>query len=174
MNNNTKASPMSRVRIRNITNAIKKQFDVPTDKPFPIVKFLEYALVGIGFNYRVLPDNAMRGVYAEAIPEKGLLLISEATYNGACAGVPRDKFTIAHEIGHLLMHTPDRVIFARSANKIESFVDPEWQANTFAGELLVHTDSINGLSIGDIANKYKVSFTVATIQKEKAPRAIPA
>ena len=174
MNKHTKASPLSRKQIRNITNALKKRFNIPLDKPFPIVRFIEYVLSGIGIEYEIVPDNEMRGVYAEAIPEKGLLRISETTYNGACNGVPRDKFTLAHEIGHLLMHTPDRVIFARSENEIRPFANPEWQANTFAGELLVHTDLICGLSVEDIADKYKVSYTVATIQREKILNAIPA
>jgi len=168
MNKSTKASPMSRVDIRRITNALKTQFNIPTDKPFPIVRFLEYVLTGLGLEYEVVSDEEMRGVYAEAIPEKGLLRISESTYNGACDGIPRDRFTIAHEIGHLLLHTPDKVIFARASNEIKPYENPEWQANTFAGELLVHTDSIKGLSVEDVANKYEVSFTVADIQKGKS------
>lgn len=168
MNKNTKASPMSRAGIRNITNALKKQFNIPTDKPFPIVRFLEYILAGIGLEFEIVSCMEMRGLYAEAIPEQGLLRINESTYNGACDGVPRDKFTIAHEIGHLLLHTPGRVSFARASHEIKSYENPEWQANTFAGELLVHTDSISGLSVEDIADKYEVSFAVATIQKEKS------
>jgi len=113
-----------------------------------------------------MPDKDMSGVYAETIPEQGLLRISETTYNGACDGTPRDRFTIAHEIGHLLLHTPNRVIFTRSDNEIKPYENPEWQANTFAGELLVSTDFIHGLSVDDIAKKYQVSVDVASIQRK--------
>jgi len=168
MNKSTKVSPLSRVNIRKITTSIKEQFNIPTDKPFPILRFFEFVLTGLGLEYEIVPDEEMMGVYAEAIPEKGLLRISESTYNGAYSGVPRDRFTIAHEIGHLLMHTPDRVVFTRTKNEIKPYENPEWQANTFAGELLVHSDSIRDLSVEDIANKYEVSHTVAKIQKEKS------
>ena len=168
MNKSTKVSPMSRMGMRNVTNSLKKQFSIPIDKPFPIVKFLEYVLAGLGLKYEIVPDEEMRGVYAEAIPERGLLRISETTYNGACDGVHRDKFTIAHEIGHLLLHVPERVSFARSLDEIKPYESPEWQANTFAGELLVHTDFIKGLSVEEVANKYEVSIAVARIQKEKS------
>ena len=168
MNKSTKAVPMSRVNIRTATNSLKRRFNIPCDEPFPIVEFVEWILSELGLNLEILPDEDMDKVYAEAIPEKGILRIRESTYEGACDGNPRDKFTVAHEIGHLLLHTSERIIFTRASNKIKSYECPEWQANTFAGELLVHADFIRGLSVDDIANRYEVSYTVATIQKEKS------
>jgi len=168
MNKSTKASPLSRAGIRKVTNSLKEQFNIPTDKPFPIVKFMEYVLTRLGLEYEIIPNEEMGGVYAETTPENGKIFISESTYDGACDGIPRDKFTIAHEIGHGLLHTLDRVIFTRTSNEIKPYESPEWQANVFAGELLVHTDSIHSLSVEDIADKYEVSFTVASIQKEKS------
>jgi len=168
MNRSTKAIPLSRLKIRQITNGLKEQFGIPTDQPFPVVKFFEYILMGLGLELEIVPDKDMEGIYAEAYPERGLLRISESTYDGAYDGVPRHKFTIAHEIGHLLLHTPDRVSFTRTPNEMKSYENPEWQANTFAGELLVHTDSIKGLSEEDIAKKFEVSHIVARIQKEKS------
>jgi len=173
INQSAKVAPLSRIDIRKITNAIKQQFHIPFDKPFPVVKFVEYALTELGLDYEILPDKDMSGVYAETVPEQGLLRISETTYDGACDGVPRDRFTIAHEIGHLLLHTPNRVIFTRSDNEIKPYENPEWQANTFAGELLVSMDFIQGLPVDSIAKKYEVSLDVASIQKGMSPQQTP-
>jgi len=169
MNDTTRVAPMSRASIRKVTNDIRNWFEISSDKPFSIVKFVEHKLVEqAGFILDIVPDSEMGGIYAEVIPAKRLFRIGETAYDNACDDRPHDRFTVAHEVGHLLLHTPDRVRFARTQNEIKPYENPEWQANTFAGELLVHTDSIRGLSVEDIANKYKVSYTVANIQKEKS------
>jgi len=128
---------------------------------------LEHGLRSLGIEFEIVPDGTLHNCYAEAIPVKHLIRITETVYDGACCGNPRDRFTIAHEIGHLLLHTPDKISFAR-AEKIKKYEQPEWQANTFAGELLVHTGMIAGLSVQEVARRYEVSFTVASIQIQNA------
>ena len=69
-----------------------------------------------------------------------LIIIRESVYNGAVEQNGFHRFTIAHEIGHALMHTRE-MGFSRSTDhrlNDEWFRDSEWQANTFAGELLAY------------------------------------
>jgi Zn-dependent peptidase ImmA (M78 family) len=56
----------------------------------------------------------------------------------ACAwgGNSRDRFTACHEFGHFLMHRT--ITMARTREDTDKiFCDAEWQADTFAGTLLM-------------------------------------
>ncbi|MNV76712.1 hypothetical protein D3C71_1700840 [compost metagenome] len=87
-------------------------------------------------------------------------------YDRAVAGTPRDRFTIAHEIAHYLLHSPKTVAYARAVGpqKVPAYLDPEWQANAFAGELLAPPQLIIGLEVSEVERLCGVSRTVAEIQ----------
>jgi len=165
------AKPLSRARIRKYVSSIRDALGATDMNEFPIMQFLEHVLPQIDpeFNYEIVPVSEMKGRYGLAIPEEHLIQIREDVYEGAVKGVARDRFTIAHEIGHFLMHTPSRVAFARdhhkgSKGKVKPYLDPEWQANTFAAELLAPPNVIKGLTLLEIMSKCKVSKDVAKIQ----------
>ena len=75
----------------------------------------------------------------------GRVQVSEETYSRALQGHGRARFTIVHETYHGLYHRDqikrvlidegELVLFRRS--DIPVMVDPEWQANIFAGALLM-------------------------------------
>lgn len=46
-------------------------------------------------------------------------------------------------------------------------MDPEWQANAFAGELLAPFQYIKHMEIFDISTKYGVSIEAALVQKNR-------
>lgn len=76
----------------------------------------------------------------------------------------RQRFTVAHELGHLLLgHTaPGAIYIDPSSNKPE-----EIEANTFAGELLVPLTMLKahrGKSAHDLAVLFDVSEEVIWIQ----------
>jgi Zn-dependent peptidase ImmA (M78 family) len=64
-------------------------------------------------------------------------MIRPEIYDRAVAGHGRDRMTLAHEVGHLLLHTEVQLARRIGAGPIEAFRDPEWQAKAFAGELMV-------------------------------------
>lgn len=162
------ANPISRKKIREITNFIRKQFGLSDETFFPVIHFLEFGMPEIdnNFNFEVVPINEMNGCYAETYPEKSKIDIREDVYDRATDNIPRDRFTIAHEIGHFIMHRPGRIAFARG-NRLEqlpAFKNPEWQANTFAGELLAPPNIIRGWSLHEVTKNCGVSQMVAEIQ----------
>lgn len=118
------------------------------------------------FNYEILPVDEMGSCYGITYPEKHLIELREDVYDRAVAGIARDRFTVAHEIAHYLLHTPKTVAFARTnANeKVPAYLDPEWQANAFAGELLAPPDLIKGLTCTEVVTLCGVSRKVAEIQ----------
>jgi Zn-dependent peptidase ImmA (M78 family) len=91
---------------------------------------------------------------------------------GACLGQGRDRFTIMHELGHLLLHTSDRIWLRRGHRAPKAYRDPEWQANAFAGEFLMPAALVRECSWpADMAETFGVSLQAAEIQLEHLKRA---
>ncbi|WP_317855969.1 ImmA/IrrE family metallo-endopeptidase [Chakrabartyella piscis] len=163
-----KALSTSRKDIENYVYQIKETLGLENRLCFPVIQFLELIIPNLidNFNYEIVDDKDLTDKYAETIPSKNLIRIRNDVYEGACNNNPRDRFTIAHEIGHLFMHDSDSVTLCRISHdaKIPAFQDPEWQANTFAGYLLMTPACISGLSVEEICVKCKVSNRAAKIQ----------
>lgn len=156
--------PTSRYKLRMAANKIRKLAGVSDDEPFPVVKFLETILLAEGWQFDIVPDDEMPEKYAETIPNEKKFRIRESVYEDAIKDYPRHRFTVAHEIGHLLFHDNLTVSLARNEEPIPKYKDPEWQANTFAAELLVPFNKIRRMSVNEISQKYRVSKKVAQIQ----------
>ena len=60
------------------------------------------------------------------------------------------------------MHSPNRVNFARG--EVPAYMNPEWQANVFAGELMAPYDLVKDMSVIDIANRCGMSISAAEVQ----------
>ncbi|MHC8516704.1 ImmA/IrrE family metallo-endopeptidase [Sporosarcina sp. ITBMC105] len=165
------AKPASRKKIREATNTIREMFDLKDELYFPVVKFLEWGMPEFDkkINFEILPFNKLPNRYAVTFPKKNLIYIREDVYDAAAEGIGRDRFTIAHEIGHYVMHRPGNIELARSENvdSIPAYKDPEWQVNVFAAELLAPPSIISGLTVAEIAECCGVSHTVGRIQTGK-------
>jgi Zn-dependent peptidase ImmA (M78 family) len=162
------AEPMSRNSIRKVVQLFREKFDLSDEKYFPVVELLEFGLpqVNDSFILEIVSKEDMGHRYGVTYPEKNMIVLREDVYENAVAGVARDRFTLAHEIGHYIMHSPSRIEFARGnkKGKIAAYLDPEWQANTFAGELLAPPNIIKGLSVQEISKYCGVSLEVGRIQ----------
>lgn len=49
----------------------------------------------------------MGAKHGETIPSENRIRIREDVYERACNGYGRDRLTMAHELGHLLLHRDD-------------------------------------------------------------------
>ena len=136
-------------------------------KALDIVKFLELASFYMEFDYEIVEDREMKSNYAETDLSNDVIRIRESVYLRARQGSPRDRFTVAHEIGHYVLHK-GKVLLCRSDEKIKPYEHPEWQANTFAGEFLVPYEEAILMTESEIAETYKVSKEVSEIQKKVA------
>lgn len=88
--------------------------------------------------------------------------------------VKRDRFTIAHEIGHYVLHflyqnAQGRNLASLVATRYGSD-KAEWEANWFAASFLMPQDKFRdafeelGGDIGEVADKFGVSTTAAQIR----------
>lgn len=162
-----RAKPLSRKQIQSIAMKLREILDIPPDRAFPIVKFLEYILPQFDYTLEICDPSEMKDKYALTLPGEKILRIREDVYINATRNNPRDLFTIAHEIGHVLFHDSNSIVLARSSDEIKAFESPEWQANTFAAELLAPSCVLFGKSIEEIVKIYGCSKEVAKIQLSK-------
>ncbi len=163
--------PRSRKNIISLANIIRKIANAPKGC-FDVIKFIEHTCYDIiGLEIEILDDNDSElaiNEYAKYIPSSNCIKVRQSVYNGAAEGVGKDRFTLAHELGHSLMHR--EMALYRSDRIPKAFEDPEWQANEFAANVLCPLDEIKNMDIYNISNKYNVSFEVAQNQLEKLRR----
>jgi len=164
------AMPLSRQNIRVIANVVREIANSGT--MFNVLQFLEIKLLDIDpqFELHIVEDSEIEGCYAKACPDKHLIIISASVYDGACNNNGRHRFTICHELGHYLLHGAETTYFPRLGRELRAYEDPEWQANTFAGELLVPEDIAKNFSADEIVKMCGVSRQVALIQKEQVSK----
>ena len=161
---NIRATALSRNNIRHLTLELRRQCGLEDTLYFPILPFIEWILgdPDNDFDFEIVPVSEMQDTYGTTNTASNIMRIREDVYGGAAAGNPRDRFTLCHELGHFLLHQPQFVSYARG--EIPTYCEPEWQANTFAAELMAPYHLVKDMSIEDIAAKCGMSKTAASIQ----------
>lgn len=162
-----KVAPKSRKEIWSYVKNIRMVLGIENKYYFNIVNFIEKILPCImpDFVLEIVPDDELKDKYAETLPLQFLIRVRESTYNGACNGINRDRFTLAHELGHLLMHRQD-ISLAQYCNKnqIAAYEDAEWQANIFAAEILAPSYLVKDLDEIKISELCGISQDCASHQ----------
>lgn len=154
--------PMSKKQIWYIAKEVRKLLGVEDELYFDIVPIIEYLVHKEVLNMEIVDINEMPYDYGRTIPGDNVIRVREDVYRRAAEGNPRDRFTMCHEFGHFLLHTIDRVSFSRG--NVPAYMDPEWQANEFAAEIMAPVDMIEGLSINEIASRCGMSYQAAEKQ----------
>lgn len=131
---------------------------------FPIVHFIEWVIADpeSGMDFEILTKEEMQDTYGTTNTGSNKMRIREDVYEGAIKGNPRDRFTLCHELGHYFLHQPESISYARG--NIPAYRNPEWQANTFAAELMAPYDLVKNMSANEIAEKCGMSRQAAEIQ----------
>lgn len=159
--------PRSRKKIRQLTDLVRDELDF-TKAKFPIMSVLELALplADEDFVFEVRTKEEMGDNHGLTYPNQSRIILREDVYEGARLGRGRDRFTAAHELGHFLMHR--NVALARSTQAMTppvAYRSSEWQANCFAGELLVSHRHLQGCnSPEELASRFGVSVQAAGVQ----------
>ena len=135
-----------------IANYTRRLLKVNVDEPIKnIFSILETAGIII---YEINDDEKFDGV--SFITDKGnpIIIVNKNFSND------RKRFTIAHELGHILMHNENNF-------PISSYRDKEKEANQFASEFLMPTVGCWNLTAQQIKERYGVSNKAAQIKFEQ-------
>ncbi|MFF3703900.1 ImmA/IrrE family metallo-endopeptidase [Pseudomonas qingdaonensis] len=159
----------SEADIFGLAQAVRTDLKISADD-FPIIEFLELGmpLLFEGFSFELGTYAQMGSNHGLTIPSENVIRLREDVYEGCCSGRGRDRFTAAHELGHYLMHRNAAIKFHRAENgRLPAYLDSEWQANRFAGGLLMPELLMKSCaSLDEVVNRFKVSRDAAIVQNK--------
>ncbi|MGC4032429.1 MAG: ImmA/IrrE family metallo-endopeptidase [Tepidisphaeraceae bacterium] len=155
---------------------------------FDVLSYVEFHLLKEHETDCRVTDQLPPGTWAET--RLSLMILSEGTYLEAADDQAFARFTIAHEIGHVVLHRDLMMKHFQSSQQgtqcplfsrgeLEPYCDPEWQANEFAAALLMPQAGMISLRqrisnrevfIGVVVETFKVSYTAASYRVDKLVR----
>ncbi len=175
-----KVPPQSTNDIRGMAHEFKSILGVSGAR-FPVIKIIEI-LAAQGFiDLEIVEDLEAEGITTLEASSSGDLIpvikLQEDVYGNACKNNisgRRARFTIAHELGHVVLHSNALRSLHRETDRTgehKTYEDSEWQADTFASELLMDNRYIEkGDTEADIVERFGVSPTAARVKLEKLNR----
>jgi len=115
-----------------------------------------------GFELQVCERHEMGDLHGETEPSNRIIRLRSDVYDGMCRGVGRDRFTAAHELGHLMLHSMAPTFARRSSRGAKAYCCSEWQADTFASAFLIEEEALQRCrSIEEVQATFGVSFSAA-------------
>lgn len=140
-------SPTSVKNLRELSEIVRGAFVAPDQIEFPIMDVLEFRL-GLyfeGFYIDPCSREEMGNEEGRVVAGENCIKLREDVYRGAWDGNGRDRFTASHELAHFLLHR-DIKLARMCTDEQPIFQDAEWQADTFAGSLLMSARHLSRLT----------------------------
>jgi hypothetical protein len=163
--------PQSIKGIERVVQSFLKNFDPGLYDAPAITDVLKAGDVWIGKYadvYIDIDDNLPPNVEARFEAHKAVIKVSSATYKALCDPTSRNhfraRFTLAHEISHVLLHkmqilqmTKDDLQLQAVLNRenpegIPAYRRPEWQANIGGGAILMPEDTFR-IKLSELLNE---------------------
>lgn len=131
--------PWKWAEIGQLTDRLRVQFSLSAEPEFPVMEFLENVLDQQLNAVRMeIESEADLGAFEGLTdPDGQFIVLREDVYKKAWAGDGRARFTVAHELGHLFLHTGKPMARASPRVRVPHYRLSEPQANQFAAELLM-------------------------------------
>lgn len=158
----------SKADIAGLAGALRRVFRLSEEPYFPVVEIYDYLdLIIEGASYEILTAEEMGDDHGRTYPEKNLIHIREDVFDGAYDKKPRDRFTLCHELGHLLMHRGVALSRVNPMAPPKIYRNSEWQADTFASHLMMPKALLAKYSdVGAVTADFCVSYEAANARRE--------
>lgn len=162
-----KTQPLSKVVIASMARKFREKYNIPSSEAFPILDIL-YDMFDEGLlSIQVLEDDDpyfSEGVVALYNVVDNFIYIKESTLREIDEGIYRSNFTLAHELFHFIQFRVHNFEITE-APSVKAFEDPEWQANYFAGCLLLPADHAFDGTDEYLSEHYKISIECASTRQ---------
>lgn len=155
--------PMSEAAIATATVLVRRVFGASSRPFFPVVPIYDMLDVLVeNAHFEVVEDHLMGEDDARTYPDQGLILVRQSVYDGAACGEPRARFTLCHELGHLVMHRGVSFNRINPSAPPKIFQNSEWQADVFASHLLMPRDMLRGDETDEVVmERFGISWSAA-------------
>lgn len=130
--------PMSNKGIRELAGEVRRVFVTDEDLAFPVMGVLEFGIPKLldSFYLHVADRDELGDDEGRVVANENAIYLRRDVYEAAWANDGRARFTACHELAHYMMHR--QVTFARQREDSHPiYQDSEWQADSFAGALLL-------------------------------------
>lgn len=133
--------PKSRKDIIQVTKMLRSVLNIDPLKFVDIADIVENRLSELipDYSFEIRDEAEMRQMEGVTLFHQNTIILREDVARRLVRHEKRARFTAAHEVGHLILGH-NLAGFARTKHPDQSvplFQDGEWQANTFAGTLLL-------------------------------------
>jgi Zn-dependent peptidase ImmA (M78 family) len=128
-----------------------------------LIAFEELRRIFPKLRFVVVPDDDLPNDEAYAYPRYWLIKIRQSIYEGLLRGRNRGRWTLAHEVGHVLLRHPRRPRRSRDPKTVRP-VDRvyEAEANLFAAALLApYERAVVCADAREIKTKFRISLEAA-------------
>ena len=131
-------APASTRALWEFAERVRSAFAGDADIPFPIMDVLEFRMPRVveEFDLDVCSHGEMGSEEGLVVAGMNCIKLREDVYEGAWNDNGRDRFTACHEFAHYLLHREIALPRTRD-DSFPIYRDAEWQADTFAGGLLM-------------------------------------
>jgi len=162
-----KVQPSSGAKIRSAALGFRDA--LKQTKPFIKVTALLEVLQEMDFlEFQVVEDHVLGDEEAVSYPDRGFMRIKQSVYDKAHSGDGHCRFTVAHELGHMVMHRGQASYARGTTGDHKIYEDSEWQADTFANEFLVDQRLLQqGMDTLDVSELFGVSHGAADSRLRK-------
>lgn len=161
--------PRSAAEIEQLARTVRQGLGIGYGDRISVLPILEFALdeMFVDGHLAVLSDGDMGGAEGRTEWARPVITLAASTYAALKRGDHRARMTAAHELGHLLMHTQRPVYNFKAPNRDKRY-DPEWQADTFAGALLMPRDAfLKTRTIVEARERFGVSMGAVMVRAKK-------
>ncbi|MDT7514693.1 ImmA/IrrE family metallo-endopeptidase [Rhodoferax mekongensis] len=144
---------------------------------FSPLRLLDELSVNFAVEYEIVEDDDFElwlgGVEASCNPATRTIYLTLDTYQKLGRGDPRAKFTVIHELGHLILGHNQMLHRERGAREAKRYEDSEWQADQFAAEFLMPLEIIKSNNINTVVGIQQV-FGVSKPAAERRVKQLSA
>lgn len=190
MSDDCRVSKRSNQQVRDTANRVRRSYGVQRTRPVNVVRCLQSGFIAAddgrkSLVYKVVPDRELGDHDGRTDFGPGVVTITvkKSVHDRAFWGDGRARMTLAHELGHAVMHGGQAKFRGAGTTGMtglsasNAFESAEHQAKVFAAAFLVDDEVAAGLhSPDEIATEFLVSVEAAEICferiSERAERAL--
>ena len=163
--------PLSVKGIITIARNFRKEFNIKEDEAFPVLDVIDILCSKGLLSMQVLDnDSEYLGENRPALYNTvdNFIYIKESVLEEIENGIYRSNFTLAHELFHYIQNQVFNFTFIE-VEECKASENVEWQANEFAGELLVPSKYLM-LEDEELVERFHVSLECVLTRKVKQKR----